>query len=132
MPDEPTVPEFTLPDWGTEGAPPAPDVPIDEAPEAQSEEIEITVETSILLLAGPLPDRWQVHTVHGIVTSHGRGDKDDHVDAVESATSKALAGLEDRALAIGANAVTDVSLTVSGRKAKVVVTTWGTAVSFSR
>jgi hypothetical protein len=131
MPDEPNVPEFTLPDWGTEGAPPAPAVPDDVAPTAP-EQIEITVEPSILLLAGPLPDRWRVHTVHGLVTSHGWSDEDEGADALEAATSEALAALEERASTIGANAVTDVSVAVSGRKSKVVVTTWGTAVSFSR
>jgi uncharacterized protein YbjQ (UPF0145 family) len=70
-----------------------------------------------------------VRTVHGLVTGFGRSDNDDH--AVESATAKALGDISESAQAMGANAVVDVGIAVSGRKSKIVVTAWGTAVSFS-
>ena len=132
MPEDQTVPEFNLPDWGTEGAPPEPAVPDEGTDEAVPDQIEISVERSILLTAGPLPPRWEVRTVHGLVTGHAKSDKDDHVAAVESATSKAMAELSRRAVEMGANAVTDVTVTTTGRKSRVVATVWGTAISFSR
>ncbi|MEX2278694.1 MAG: heavy metal-binding domain-containing protein [Acidimicrobiia bacterium] len=130
MPDESAVPEFSLPDWGTEGAPPEPSVPADA--DADADLVEIAVERPMLLVAGALPSRWNVRTVHGLVTAFGKSEKDDHLDAVESATAKALDDLSEKAQAMGANAVVDVDVAVSGRKSKVVVTAWGTAVSFSR
>lgn len=132
MPDDPTAHEFNLPDWGTEGAPPEPAVPEETTDEAITDPIEISVERSVLLAAGALPPRWDVRTVHGLVTGHAKSDKDDHVAAVDSATSKALAELSRRADEMGANAVTDVRVTTTGRKSRVVATAWGTAVSFSR
>lgn len=129
MPDEPAVPEFTLPEWGTEGAPPPPPVPIEEPVDPG---IEIAVERPIVVVAGQLPAGWDVHTVHGLVTAHARSDKDETHDAAASATSKAVSALRDAAAEVGANAVTDVSLTVSHRKSRTVVTAWGTAVAFSR
>lgn len=130
MSDEPVVPEFTLPDWGTEGAPPPP--PVEPDPELDDEAIEIEVERPVLVTAGHLPARWDIHTVHGLVTAHGKSEKDDPTDSVANATAKAVSALRDAASAMGANAVTDVSIVVSGRKSKTVVTAWGTAVSFSR
>jgi uncharacterized protein YbjQ (UPF0145 family) len=132
MADESPVPEFTLPDWGTEGAPPEPTVPDDAEIAADGEQIEISVERPMLVTAGALPAAWKVHTVHGLVTGHAKSDKDDLSDAAESACTKAVAEVTERAAEMGANAVTDLALAVSGRKSKVVVTAWGTAVSFSR
>ncbi len=132
MADEPPVPEFTLPDWGTEGAPPEPVVPDDAAEDGDSELIEISVERPILVTAGALPPSWKVHTVHGLVTGHAKSDKDDASDATESACTKALAAMTERAAELGANAVTDLALSVSGRKSQVIVTAWGTAVTFTR
>lgn len=130
MSDEPAVPEFTLPDWGTDGAPPPP--PVENDPDLEFDGVEIEVERPVVLSAGPLPARWDVHTVHGLVTAHGKSDKDDQADAVSNATTKAVAALRAAAAELGANAVTHVALTVSGRKSKTVVTAWGTAVTFSR
>lgn len=134
MADEPLVPEFTLPDWGTEGAPPEPTVPDDAEADAgvESEPIEISVERPILITAGALPPNWRVDTVHGLVTGHAKSDKDDPADATEAACTKAVAAVSARAAEMGANAVTDLALSVSGRKSKVVATAWGTAVTFSR
>jgi uncharacterized protein YbjQ (UPF0145 family) len=132
MADEPPVPEFTLPDWGTDGAPPEPAVPDDAPDDADSEPIEISVERPILVTAGALPPTWKVHTVHGLVTGHARSDKDDASDPADSACEEAVAAVTERAAELGANAVTDLALSVSWRKSKVVVTAWGTAVSFSR
>ncbi len=133
MPDESLLPEFHLPDWGTEGAPPEPAVAEDEAfaPVATSE-IEISVERSMLLTSGPLPLRWQVETIHGVVVGHGKSDKDDPATAVEAATSKALRALEAAAHERNATAVTDVGLVTTKHKGNVVVTAIGTAVEFSR
>lgn len=131
MPDESTVPEFKLPDWGTDGAPPEPAVP-DDPPSGFEDPIEISVEGPMVVTAGPLPNRWEVHTVHGLVVGHGKSDKESPLDAVGSATLKAIAQLEAQGAERGANAVIDTALTVSGRKSKVVVTAWGTAVTFSR
>ena len=131
MPDESTVPEFKLPDWGTDGAPPEPAVPDDPLPVTE-DPIEISVERAVVVTAGPLPDRWNIQTVHGLVVGHGKSEKDSHIEAVESATSQAIAQLEAQGAERGANAVIDTALTVSGRKSKVVVTAWGTAVSFNR
>lgn len=132
MTDEPAVPEFTLPDWGTDGAPPPPPVEPDAEPVRDGDAIEIEVERPVLITAGQLPTRWEIHTVHGLVTAHGKSDKDDPTDSVSNATAKATSALRDAASNMGANAVTDVSITVSGRKSQTVVTIWGTAVSFSR
>lgn len=132
MPDESAVPEFSLPDWGTEGAPPEPSVPHDAESDAGRGSIEIAVERPILLTAGALPSRWDVRTVHGLVTGFGKSEKDNHLDAVQSATTKALDDLSEKARTMGANAVADVDVSVSERKSKIVVTAWGTAVSFSR
>lgn len=131
MSDESTVPEFRLPDWGTDGAPPEPAVP-DDPPPVHEDPIEISVEHPMVVTAGPLPNRWDVQTVHGLVIGHGKSDKDSHLDAVESAALAAIAQLEAQGAERGANAVIDTTLTVSARKSKVVVTAWGTAVSFSR
>lgn len=131
MPDESSVPEFKLPDWGTDGAPPEPAVP-DDPPPSREDPIEISVERPMVVTAGPLPNRWDVQTVHGLVIGHGKSDKDSHLDAVESAALAAIAQLEAQGAERGANAVIDTTLTVSARKSKVVVTAWGTAVSFSR
>ncbi len=130
MSDEPLVPEFTLPDWGTEGAPPPP--PVQPDPELDDDAIEIEVERPVLVTAGHLPDRWEVQTVHGLVAAHGKSDKDDPTDSVSSATAKAMSALRDAASDMGANAVTDVSITVCGRESTTVVTVWGTAVSVCR
>lgn len=132
MPDESVVPEFSLPDWGTEGAPPEPSVAADTDPDADLDAIEIAVERPMLLVAGALPSRWNVRTMHGLVTAFGKSEKEDHQDAVESATSKALDDLSENARAMGANAVVEIDIAVSSRKSKTVVTAWGTAVSFSR
>ena len=132
MPDEPTVPEFTLPDWGTEGAPPEPTVPDEPDGPHASPKIEISVERPLLVTAGPLPARWDVTTIHGLVTGFGKSDKEDHLDAVQAATAKAVDDLRDQAGRLGATGVIEVSLTVSGRKARTVVIAAGTAVSFSR
>lgn len=129
MADEPLVPEFTLPDWGTEGAPPEPSVPDDPD---DAEPIEISVERPILVTSGALPTNWKVNTVHGLVTGHARSDKDDLSDAAETACMKAVAAVKARANDLGANAVTDLALSVTGSKSKIIVTAWGTAVSFSR
>ena len=132
MADEPPVPEFTLPDWGTEGAPPEPTVPDDAEAGVGAEPIEISVERPILVTAGSLPSNWKVHTVHGLVTGHAKSDKDDSADAAESACTKAVAEVTERAAEMGANAVIDLAISVSGRKSKTVATVWGTAVRFSR
>jgi uncharacterized protein YbjQ (UPF0145 family) len=136
MPDESPLPEFHLPDWGTDGAPPEPTVGDDDTvppvTTAKSEEIEISVERSMLLTAGPLPLRWQVETIHGVVVGHGKSDKSDLASAVEAATSKALQALEKAAEDRNATAVTDVELVTSLHKGTVVVTAIGTAVEFSR
>lgn len=131
MPDESPLPEFHLPDWGTDGAPPEPAVGDDGAFESVPE-IEISVERSMLLTAGPLPIRWQVETIHGVVVGHGTSEKADLGTALEAATSKALQALEDAALERNATAVTDVRLVTTKHKGSVVVTAIGTAVDFSR
>jgi hypothetical protein len=136
MPDESPLPEFHLPDWGTEGAPPEPAVGEDDAFQAvvasKPDEIEISVERSMLLTSGSLPLRWQVETIHGVVVGHGKSDKADPATAVETATSKALQALEDAAQERNATAVTDVGLVTTKHKGSVVVTAIGTAVEFSR
>ena len=132
MADEPSVPEFTLPDWGTDGAPPEPTVPDDVSEGVGAEPIEISVERPILVSAGGLPPAWRVHTVHGLVTGHAKSDKDDPADAAESACTKAVSEVTERAAEMGANGVIDLAMSVSGRKSKTVATVWGTAVTFSR
>ncbi len=134
MSDEPSVPEFRLPEWGTEGAPPAPDVPADGdlPPREDGDEVQISVERSVLLTTGPLPLRWQIDTVHGLVVSHGKSDRDDLEEAVATATEAALAGLADAARDHSATGVVDIRLVTTTRKSKVVVTATGTAVGFSR
>lgn len=127
MTDEPAIPEFTLPEWGTDGAPPPPPMPPDPPGD-----IEIEVERPVLVVAGRLPTGWDIHTVHGLVSAHGTSDKDGADEATAAATAKATAELRHQAAALGANAVTDVGLTTSHRKSRTVVTAWGTAVSFSR
>ncbi len=133
MPDESPLPEFHLPDWGTDGAPPEPAVGDDDAIESvAASEIEISVERSMLLTSGPLPIRWQVETIHGVVVGHGKSEKADLETAVEAATSKALQALEAAAQERNATAVTDVGLVTTKHKGSVVVTAIGTAVEFSR
>jgi hypothetical protein len=130
MSDDPSVPEFSLPDWGTEGAPPPP--PIADEGMDDPAQIEISVERPMLVVAGPLPDRWKAHTLHGLVFATAKSDKDDRATAVESAIDKALGTLRERASALEANAVTDVKIEVEEKKSRVRVIVWGTAVSFSR
>ena len=129
MAEDPPVPEFTLPDWGTDGAPPEPSVPDDVE---TVEQIEISVERPMLITAGGLPADWKVHTIHGLVTGHAKSDRDDLADASESACAKAAQQVSERAARLGANGVIDVSFTIAARKSKIVATAWGTAVSFSR
>jgi uncharacterized protein YbjQ (UPF0145 family) len=128
MADEPTLPEFNLPEWGTEGAPPAPIVD-DDRPR---DEIEIAVEHPVVLTAGALPPGWEVRTLHGVVSAHAKSEKDDTVKALDTATARCLGDLQERAGSLGANAVIDVAIDVAERKSRVIVTAWGTAVSFSR
>lgn len=133
MPDESLLPEFHLPDWGTDGAPPEPVVGEDESVAAVVEsEIEIFSKRSMLLTSGPLPVRWQVETIHGVVVGHGTSAKTDLATAVGAATSKALQSLEDAAQERNATAVTDIGLVTTKHKGSVVVTAIGTAVEFSR
>lgn len=137
MPDDSPLPEFHLPDWGTEGAPPEPAV-TEEDPavvgraHAADQEVAITVERPVLLTAGSPPIPWQVETVHGLLIGHGESDDDDLTAAVEAGTARALAALEQAAAGLDASAVTDVRLVTTTRKGKVVVTATGTAVDLSR
>ncbi|HSJ29353.1 MAG TPA: heavy metal-binding domain-containing protein [Acidimicrobiia bacterium] len=127
MADDSTLPEFNLPDWGTEGAPPAPIVDDDPAGE-----IEISVEQPVVVTAGSLPSGWTVRTIHGLVAAHAKSEKDDTAKALDAATARCLDELQERAASLGANAVIDAAISVTERKSRVIVTAWGTAVSFSR
>ena len=132
MAEDTSLPEFTLPEWGTDGAPPEPAVDGDATHDGAAEPIEISVERPLLVVAGALPPAWKVHTVHGLVTGHAKSDKEHSATATQAACTKAVAEVTERAAELGANAVTDLAFSVSGRKTNVVVTAWGTAVSFSR
>jgi uncharacterized protein YbjQ (UPF0145 family) len=127
MSDDPAVPEFRLPAWGTEGAPPPPVLEGDfEA------EIEIRVEAPVIVVTTALPDRWTTETIHGVVTGQGASDEGDPAAAIETATALALSALETAAGDRGANAVTGVRLTTTRKKSTVAVLAYGTAVTFSR
>lgn len=123
-------PEFTLPDWGTDGAPPEP--PADTTDRADAEvELEIRVEAQVLLSTLALPDRWAVGTIHGLVSATARSKDDDPADAQSKATAKALRRLTEAARRLGANAVVGTRLTATRQKGVAVVTAYGTAVEVS-
>lgn len=137
MPDEAVVPEFTLPDWGEDGAPPEPAVGDDDIATPPLEppagpEIEILVETPVLTTTASLPDRWEISALHGVISAHGKSEKPDLPDAVASATAKAADHLIEEAQRVGANAVMGIRYTTATRKSVVVVTAYGTAVTVTR
>jgi len=134
MSDEHAVPEFTLPDWGHDGAPPEPPAHSEHtgADASPSDPLEIHVEHPPLLTTTTLPDRWTVETVHGLVTGHGSSEADDPAAAAAKAGASAIEALEEAARELGANAVTGIGLNAFSRKGVVVVTAAGTAVRLSR
>lgn len=134
MSDEHAVPEFTLPDWGSDGAPPEPPVTeeIERPPSDGPGDVAIVLERAPLVTTIPLPSAWPIETIHGLVTAHGHSDDADLTSAAADATAAAVEALQDAASDLGANAVVGVGLSSILRKGVVVVTAVGTAVRVSR
>ena len=124
-------PEFTLPDWGTDGAPPEPTTEEPSGTASDDRELEIRVERQTLVTTTPLPGRWTVQSIHGLVSTSGRSKDADPERAQSKAVAKALEALEVEAAEIGADAVVGVRLAVTRGKGVVVATAYGTAVEVS-
>lgn len=124
-------PEFTLPDWGTDGAPPEPATDTSVADGGEDRELEIRVERQTLVTTTALPSRWTVQSIHGLVATSGRSKDTDPERAQAKAVAKALEALEGEAAELGADAVVGVRLAVTRNKGVVVATAYGTAVGVS-
>jgi uncharacterized protein YbjQ (UPF0145 family) len=123
------IPEFELPDWGTEGAPPAPpSEPGDSPVRPPAREIALEVEPEIVLSTAGLVSGWATAHVLDIATGVGFADKDDPVRSTAKATSRAFDALRQAARAMEADAVVEVRLSIIAKKAGVTVTAYGTAV----
>lgn len=130
----PEIPEFALPDWGTEGAPPPPALGAEDGPSEEStpaREITLEVETAPILSTGGLPSGWTITEVLDIVTGVGFAGKDDPAATAERAVTTAIGDLRSSATGLGADAVVDVRLAMIGTKA-LTVTAYGTAVRADR
>lgn len=127
------IPEFELPDWGTDGAPPAPSAePGDSSERPTAREIALEVEPEIVLSTAGLVSRWATAHVIDIATGVGFADKDDPVRSTAKATSRAFDALRQAARAMDADAVVEVRLSTVAKKGGVTVTAYGTAVRESR
>ena len=119
MSDE-ASPEFSLPEWGTEGAPTVGDRP---APADGW--------SGVALLTTDLPDGFVVGRVLGVVTGSGSASLDGDGDTVaaDGATAAALGRLV--ANAAGADAIVGIRISTVTRKDTLVVVAYGTAVTVS-
>jgi uncharacterized protein YbjQ (UPF0145 family) len=131
----PEIPEFALPDWGTEGAPPPPALGAEDGPSEEStpaREITLEVETSTVLSTAGLPTGWTVTETLDLVWAVGSAKEDEQATATEQAIDRALDGLRAEADRRKADAVVEVRLVPGGRKRTVTVIAYGTAVRTSR
>lgn len=124
------IPSFELPDWGMDGAPPAPteDLPeIEEGPE-----VTLEVDHALLMITGhPLHD-WTVDQVYGLVSGEGVSEKSDPERRASAASKRALSALEFAARGMGANAICDVRLALATRKSRTSIVAYGTAMRIRR
>ncbi len=128
------IPEFALPEWGTEGAPPPPAIGTDDAQSATTlptREISLEVETAPLLSTAGLPTGWTMIDVLDLVWGVGSAERDDPASAAEHAVNMAIKSLRTSAAGLGADAVVEVRLAMTGKKA-LTATAYGTAVRAGR
>ncbi len=124
------IPSFQLPDWGMDGAPPAP--PEEPADSDTGPEVTVEVDRSLLVLAGPPLQHWTVEHVYGLVTGEGVSEKSDPARATSAAREEALTALESAARSLGANSICDVRLALATRKSRISVVAYGTAMHVRR
>jgi uncharacterized protein YbjQ (UPF0145 family) len=131
------IPEFALPDWGTEGAPPPPALEAEDGPPEASipaREITLEVETTPVLSTAGLPAGWTVTETVDLVWAVGSAKEDETATATatELAIDRALDNLRVEAARRTADAIVEVRLEPIGRKRTVTVIAYGTAVRTSR
>lgn len=130
------IPEFELPEWGTEGAPPHPPFPDDPGADTEvageTREIAIEVEYDVTVTTTSLPQGWRITEVLGLVTGEASSDKDDPAKAAAKAKGKAVETATEAARALGANAITGLRLEMTSAKGAIAVIAYGTAVRFDR
>ena len=126
---------FSLPDWGTDGAPPEP--PTDQPPaDDPSNGLDITFDVTpeLVRVVGPIPGRYRVIAVLGFVAAEGAAVVSDDaafIDAAAAARAAALDRLSSEASTMGATVVADIRLMSVTRLNDVVVTAYGTAYDAS-
>lgn len=125
MTDETQPPEFSLPEWGIDGAPTVADVSGGEQPGTSR-----LSRNGVAVLSTDLPAGFVVGRVIGLVTASASASlkDEDVVHAIDAATVRAIDGLTRDTTA---DAVIGVRLVSTVRKDTVVVTAYGTAVTIS-
>jgi len=122
---------FDLPDWGTEGAPPAPadDSTLDVGDEPA--DVFLDVEPELARTTIPLPPDYRIRNMIGLVSAEGTATVTEDLDfaaAVAVATSAALDRLSSEATTSRATAVVGIQLTIATRLNDVVAVAYGTAL----
>ena len=122
---------FDLPEWGTDGAPPAPPdhAGLEEASEPGDLFLDVTPELARSTV--PLPPDYRMQNMVGLVSAEGSATVSEDLDfggAVAVAKSAALDRLSSEASTSGATAIVGIRLTVTTRLNDVVVVAYGTAL----
>jgi len=107
------APEFTLPDWGTAGAP---QLPVGAG--AGSNEPAGTL----------LSTAQQAAATSVLVTAVGSAESGDHERATREATAQAIDRLSHKALEMAAASVVELRLALTSRRDRVTAVAYGTAV----
>ncbi len=118
MDEETTAPEFSLPEWGTAGAPVVGNV---DRPSMDGTPLSTT----------GLPDGFVIARVLGVMSASSSATvtPEDPADAQDAASSEAVERLAGVGAEAGADAVIGVRLVTTTRKDWVTVTAYGTGVT---
>lgn len=121
---------FHLPEWGTEGAPEAPEPDKSHPDDDEGPSVFVEVRPELIRSTIPLPDSHRLTAVIGLLTVDGAAviGELDLRGAVAAARSAALDRLCSEAEAVDATAIVGIRLSTISRLNDVVVTAYGTAV----
>ncbi len=126
---------FHLPEWGTDGAPPAPADDADLADAAEPTDLFLSVTPELARTTVPLSADYRMRNMIGLVSAEGSASVSEDLDfagAVAVAKSAALDRLSSDASTSGATAVVGIRMTVTTRLNEVVVIAYGTALDVAR
>lgn len=122
---------FDLPEWGTEGAPPAPVDDVDSGRRsAEQLDVVLDITPELVRLSGPVPTGFVIRSIFGLISADGSATVSDSTSlaaATAAARDAALDRLSTDATTMGATVVSDISLTVAVRLNDVIVTAYGSA-----